>query len=468
GEVPVRALSSLEPIIGQERYGELRRVAEVARRELVGKTVWNVSSTAAGGGVAEMLQVLIGYTRDAGVDTRWLVIKGDAEFFAITKRIHNRLHGVAGDGGGLGVSEAAHYTDVNIANAASMLERVRQGDIVLLHDPQTAGMALRLAERGAVVVWRCHVGRETSNEWTDQAWSFLRPHLDPCVAFIFSMRSYIPTWMERSPTWVIPPSIDPFSPKNQEIATDGVMAILRRIGLMEGEGGPPGTYIRRDGTRGLVEQQASVLSVGGYLDPRIPLVIQVSRWDRLKDMTGVMTGFASHVAPHLDAQLALVGPAINEVTDDPEEAEVFDECVSAWHALPEGIRQKVRLVALPMDDIDENAAMVNAVQRHSTVVVQKSLVEGFGLTVAEAMWKGKAVVGSNVGGIAEQIASGSGILLDDPEDLDVFGDVLRRLLEGPETIAELGARAHRYVLDGFIGDKHLMTYARLMGSLVVT
>ncbi len=163
-----------------------------------------------------------------------------------------------------------------------------------------------------------------------------------------------------------------------------------------------------------------------------------------------------------------MGPALDDVSDDPEEAQVFDEVMAAWQALPEGIRQKVRLVTLPMDDIDENAAMVNAVQRHSTVVVQKSLMEGFGLTVAEAMWKGKAVVGSDVGGIAEQIASGTGIRLADPTDLDAYGDALRDLLESPGAIAELGASAHRHVLDGFIGDKHLMTYARLMGSLVAT
>ncbi len=465
-EVPDRELSALEPLIGHERYGELRSVAQVASHDLSGRTVWNVNSTASGGGVAEMLQVLIGYTCDAGIDARWMVMSGDADFFAITKRIHNRLHGVAGDTGELGTREAAHYTDVAFANAVSLGKQLRQGDVVLLHDPQTAPMALPLAEQGAVVVWRCHVGRDSSNDWTDEAWSFLRRHLEPCRGFIFSLRSYIPSWMDRSDTWVIPPSIDPFSPKNQEISKSDVVRILGRIGLLESSDGPPSPFTRRDGTAGVIGRRASILSSEGALDPDVPLVIQVSRWDRLKDMAGVMAGFASRVAGHVDAQLALVGPSVNDVTDDPEEAEVFAECVAGWHALSPETRRKVRLVSLPMEDIDENAAMVNALQRHSTVVVQKSLAEGFGLTVAEAMWKSKAVVASAVGGIREQLAPGTGIRLDDPTDLDAFGDTLRGLLDSPDRITELGANARRHVLEGFVGDEHLIRYAHLMASLV--
>jgi trehalose synthase len=466
-QVPVRPLASLAPIIGEERYGELQAVAHSASRSLAGKTVWNVNSTAAGGGVAEMLQVLLGYTRDAGVNTRWVVMGGDAEFFAVTKRIHNRLHGVAGDAGQLGPNEQAHYNDVGALNVRSMSDQVKRGDIVLLHDPQTAGMALALAEKGTTVVWRCHVGSATTNQWTGAAWSFLRGHLQACSAFIFSMRSYIPSWMAGTNTWVIPPSIDPFSPKNQDISQKEVTGILGRIGLLDSQGELSSAFTRRDGTRGMVEQRASILSAGGPLDPGIRLVTQVSRWDRLKDMNGVMAGFSSRVAPHLDAHLALVGPAVDDVTDDPEGADVFNECVAAWHGLPEAIRRKVSLVSLPMDDIDQNAAMVNALQRHSTVVVQKSIAEGFGLTVAEAMWKAKAVVGSNVGGIAEQIVPGTGICLEDPTDLDFFGDVVRELLENSERISEFGRNAHRHVLDGFVGDQHLMAYARLMQSLVV-
>ena len=167
-----------------------------------------------------------------------------------------------------------------------------------------------------------------------------------------------------------------------------------------------------------------------------------------------------------DAQLALVGPSTPGVTDDPEGVEVFAACVAAWEALPSEARERVRLVTLPMDDVDENAAMVNALQRHATVIVQKSLAEGFGLTVAEGMWKARAVLASRVGGIAEQIAPGTGLLLEDPTDLSTFGEILAALLAHPAEIAELGAQARRHVLEGFVGDEHLMRYAHLIAWLL--
>ncbi len=467
-EVAVRALSRLEPLIGVERFTALRLAAAQASRRLEGMTFWNLSSTAAGGGVAELLQVLVGYTLDANIDIRWLVMSGDAEFFSITKRIHNRLHGTAGDAGELGPNEAAHYADIMAANVVSVMSRVRRGDLVLLHDPQTVGMAPELAEAGARVIWRCHVGREGSNEWTDEAWSFLRPHLAHCEAHIFSLRQYVPSWMDESRVRVIPPSIDPFSPKNQEMSQSDVIRTLRRIGLLDkSEQNSASTFTRRDGTPGRVERRAAILSDGASaLDPDIPLVVQVSRWDRLKDMTGVMRGFASAVPGHLTAQLALVGPSVASISDDPEGAEVFAECVATWEALPVDARRRIKLVTLPMEDIDENAAMVNALQRHATVIVQKSLAEGFGLTVAEGMWKGRALVASRVGGITEQIAPGTGLLLDDPADLSVFGDTLAGLLTRPDQIAQLGARARQHVLETFVGDKHLLRYAQLIEWIV--
>ena len=162
------------------------------------------------------------------------------------------------------------------------------------------------------------------------------------------------------------------------------------------------------------------------------------------------------------AHLALVGPQMEAVTDDPEGREVFAECLAAWEALPADSRHLVHLVSLPMDDVDENATMVNALQRHASVVVQKSLMEGFGLTVAEGMWKGRAVLASRVGGIIDQVEPGTGILLDDPADLGTFGKTLVELLGQPAEIAALGANARRHVLDNFVGDKHLERYARLI------
>jgi trehalose synthase len=465
-DVPPRALSRFEPLIGYERYSELGRVAAVAADGLKDHTVWNFNSTASGGGVAEMLDVLVGYIKDAGIDIHWHVITGDAAFFSITKRLHNRLHGVSGDTGPLGRREADHFATVTTANAVSARVHVQKDDVVLLHDPQTAGMAVALAETGARVVWRCHIGREGTNRWTDEAWSFLRPHLNACEAFVFSRRQYVPEWMDESRVHIIPPSIDPFSPKNQEMSDADVLRTLRGIGLLRQRGGsPPGRFVRRDGKPGLISRQATVLHDGPTLQPDDPLVIQVSRWDRLKDMRGVLKGFAGAIPEQIDAQLVLVGPQTDSVTDDPEGVETFAECVTAWEELPSQIRQRVSLVSLPMEDVDENAAMVNAIQRHATVIVQKSLMEGFGLTVAEGMWKSRAVIASRVGGIIDQIHPGTGILLDDPRDLAEFGEILLGLLSDPEEIAELGSRARQHVLDHFVGDKHLERYARLIESL---
>jgi len=186
----------------------------------------------------------------------------------------------------------------------------------------------------------------------------------------------------------------------------------------------------------------------------------VPRWDRLKDMAGVMRGFADHVAPGGQGYLMLVGPAVTDVSDDPEGAAVYGECLLQWHDLPPAARARTLLVTLPLEDIEENAAMVNALQRHATVIAQKSLAEGFGLTVSEGMWKGRPVIGS------AQIAEGTGILLPDPADLAAFGSAACLLLADQEQAARMGQAAHAHVREQYVGDVHLLRYARLLRSLI--
>ncbi len=463
-DVPVLQLARLQPLIGEQRYAGLMAEATRTRAVLRACTVWNVNSTATGGGVAEMLQVLVGYILGVGVSVRWLVIAGDPEFFSVTKRIHNRLHGVAGDGGSLGDEEAATYQSVQAANAKAIAEQVRPDDVVVLHDPQTAGLAATLKAVGALVLWRCHVGTETTNQWTEEAWSFLRPHLAACDGFVFTRQSFVPAWVPADRVSIIPPSIDPFSPKNQELSEAGRLSILAAMGVTDGEEPETASFTRRDGTAGQVIRKASVVAEEP-LDPKAPLVMQVSRWDHLKDMAGVMAGFAAHVVGHSDAHLALVGPMVDDVSDDPEGREVLEQCINAWSLLAPQERRRIRLISLPMHDVDENAAMVNALQRHATVIVQKSLAEGFGLTVAEGMWKAKAVLASAVGGIVDQVAPGTGVLLGDPRDLDGFGAAVSSLLANPNGIVRLGEQARRHVLEGFVGDKHLEHYGQLMERL---
>ena len=464
-DVPRRPVSRLEPVIGAHRYEQLTRAADRVRPVLGGRTVWNVNSTAAGGGVAEMLQVLVGYVQDLGIPISWLVITGDAEFFATTKRLHNQIHGSLA-GAPLGAAEGRRYAQMLAANAMELTALIRPGDVVLLHDPQTAGLAAPLAEAGARVVWRCHIGVDWEDEATQAGWAFLRPYLAAAEAYVFSRRAYIPAWIPADKAWIIPPSIDPFSPKNQPLAAGTVRAILARLGVLD-DAAPrvPATFVRRDGDLDLVTRSAVVIGEGRP-GPGDPVLVQVSRWDRLKDMAGVMRGFADHVVPGGAGYLMLVGPAVKEVSDDPEGAAVYGECLLQWRDLSRAARARILLVTLPLDDIDENAAMVNALQRHATVIAQKSVAEGFGLTVAEGMWKGRPIIGSAVGGIIDQVAEGTGILLPDPADLTAFGSAARLLLGDPDQASRLGQAAHARVGEQYIGDVHLLRYAKLLATLI--
>jgi trehalose synthase len=464
---PERLAALLEP----ERATRFLQQAAHARDLLRDRIVWNISATAQGGGVAEMLQTLLAYARGAGVDTRWLVLRGIPEFFTITKRLHNVLHGEPGDGGSLGADERRCYERVVADNLAGMVHDVRSGDIVMLHDPQTAGLVPGLVAAGAHVVWRCHIGRDTTNSLTEMGWAFLRPYLDQAAAFIFSRASYVPAWADRRKTRIIPPSIDPFTAKNQELTEEQVRDVLRTAQLCRDDvrARTGVRFLRRDG-RSEVMRRHEGLVMDGSPPPPIDarLVVQVSRWDHLKDMEGVMRGFVDH-AEHLpeDVHLMLVGPEVSGVSDDPEGALVLSECIAAWRALAPQVQARIHLACLPMDDVDENAVMVNALQRHACVVVQKSLVEGFGLTVTEAMWKGRPVVASAVGGIQDQIVDGEhGLLIADPRDLAAFAAALTRLLGDPGLATRIGAAGRERVRELFLGDKHLVRYIELFAQLM--
>ena len=468
-EVHIAALTPerLSPLIGPERAERFEATAQAAREQLAGRTVLNVNSTASGGGVAEMLRSLLAYVRGAGVDAQWVVIKGDPHFFTITKRIHNNLHGAAGDGGPLGADEHQHYVEILRANADELLALVRPRDIVVLHDPQTAGLASALARAGVIVIWRCHVGADAANDHVDRAWAFLRRYLEHVDAYVFTRRAYVPSWADPERTVVIPPSIDPFSPKNQEMAPADVDAILHYVGLLEGDShGGVAAYTREDGSVARIDRHVDVLQTGPPPPPDAPLVVQISRWDPLKDMSGVMTSFAEYVDGIGPAHLLLAGPVVSGVADDPEGAATLERCIEVWRRLPHAERSRIHLACVPMHDTAENAAIVNAIQRHAVVVTQKSLAEGFGLTVAEAMWKAKPIVASAVGGIADQIVSGKqGLLIEDPRDEAEFGQAVRRLLENRSYAERLGAKARERATAEFLGDRHLSQYAELFAKL---
>ena len=461
-------LARLAALLEPERAARLRGSVDRARVLLDGRIVWNVNATATGGGVAEMLQALLAYSRGAGVDTRWLVLDGSEEFFRLTKRIHNLLHGSAGDGGPLDEEERTLYEHVLADNLPTLQQVVRPDDVVLIHDPQTAGLTPGLRATGARIVWRSHIGRDAPTELTELGWEFLRPYVEQADAVIFSRAAYVPAWVDPSRVSLIPPSLDPFTAKNGELSAGQVKAVLDRAGLvLDGREGPIGASAGSNGVPGVVRPRSGLIEGGQTVPADARVVLQVSRWDRLKDMAGVLRGFADRL-PALsdDVHLMLVGPETDGVTDDPEGAEVFEECRALRREQPPGARARIHLCSLPMDDLEENAYLVNALQRHAAVVVQKSLVEGFGLTVTEPMWKARPVVASRVGGIQDQIVQGqSGLLLDDPEDLDAFGRAVESVLADGGLATRLGRAAHERVRDHYLGDRHLEQYVDLFERL---
>ncbi len=469
-EVEITSLdpNRFEEVVGAERTNGLAVVAAgEAIEQLTTRSVINVNSTAAGGGVAEMLHVLLGYVRGAGIDTRWLVIEGTPDFFALTKRVHNHLYGTAGDGGALGEAEHTLYESALSGDADALAAHVSPGDIVLLHDPQTAGLAAKAKELGALVIWRCHVGVDTQNDASEMGWDFLRRYLEPHVDhYVFSDARFPPVWVPDDQLSIIWPSVDPFAPKNQHLAPESVEAILTHVGIIAGHNGAT-AFTRTDGSSATVERMCDIIGTGPPPTADTPLIVQVSRWDHMKDMAGVMTAFAEHVDSDRDVGLVLAGPVVSEVADDPEGGQVLQECWETWRQLPHAVRSRVQLVCIPMHDLEENAVIVNALQRHATIVVQKSLAEGFGLTAAEAMLKGVPVVASAVGGLVDQVIDNeTGRLLHDPTDLAEFGAILCEILDDDNLRQRLGEGALARAREVHLGDTHLQLWLDAIRSLL--
>jgi trehalose synthase len=456
----------LTPFLAASRADTFAAVALQATHALRGRAIINVNSTATGGGVAEMLAGLLSYARGLDLDVRWYVIDAPPEFFEITKRVHNRVYGARGDGGPLGPAERATYEAVLAAQRDELLAVTRPGDAVLLHDPQTLGMAPALHAAGARVVWRCHIGADRQTTDTALGWQFLSPYLDDVDAVVVSRDIFAPPGVHPERLFVIPPSIDPLAVKNAPLDDDLVDRLLVHAGLQQGRPGEAPVFLRRDGSPARLDRRADVVQLGPPVPADAPLVVQVSRWDRLKDMAGVMRAFSKHVDGEGDAHLILAGPNVSGVADDPEGATVLRECERAWRALPHARRERVHIACLPTADVDENAVIVNALQRRASVVAQKSIAEGFGLTVVEAMWKSRPVIATAVGGISEQIVDDRcGLLVPDPADLDAFGLALRGLLEDPARAAAMGVAARERAAE-FLPDVHLIRWANLLMSMI--
>ena len=466
--VPV---ARLHETAGPRAWERLTDAQARASELLAGRRVWSISSTAIGGGVAEMLRTMLPYDRAGDVDARWLVLRGSADFFRVTKRIHNCLHGHLGDNGLLGEAERSCYERVMKDTGRALRDLIRPADIVILHDPQTLGLAPGLKQLGATVIWRCHIGTNKLGGLSEAAWDFLWPYAQEPDVVVFSRRASVPSRLPRQSVRLIAPSIDPCSVKNADMPLELAAAILEHVGLVEhqGELTEPPAFHRDDGTQQRVRHRCDVLHTGPA--PRLgfdQLVVQVCRWDRIKDPIGVMRGFVEHTLPHAQAHLILAGPTVHTVTDDPEEPEALDEVHAAWRELAHEQRARVTVACLPMHDVEENAAIVNALQRHADVIVKKSLEEGFGLGVTEALWKRRAVVASDVGGHRDQIQHQHSGLLVDPVDLRGFGDAIAELLANPARASALGDAGHDVVKQLYLDSRQLAEWDELLAALAQT
>jgi len=461
--LPVEPFAELLPGSAYERLiATLREGAQSMR----GRTMWHVNTTLAGGGVAEMLGAMLPYLVGGGIECRWVVVTGEDDFLDVTKRLHNFLHGFPGDGGELGEREARIYAHTLEANAERLLPQVRAGDVVFVHDPQTAGLIPALKRKGAVVVWHCHIGTEAPNDTVRRAWAFLREAVSPADRYIFSRRDYLWEGLDPARHSVIRPSIDPFSTKNEHLEPDRVTAILKAGDVVTGDPARQPSFDRRDHSSGVVGTPVTHAGHGAPVPDGVPIVLQASRWDRLKDPVGVIRLFAEHLAPPTDAHLVLMGPQVEGVADDPEGLEVLTESVEAVSSLPEAVRRRVHLMCPPADG-DQADVIVNAIQRRADVVIQKSIAEGFGLVVSEAMWKARPVVASRVGGIQDQIEHGvSGVLIDDPNDGAAFASVAAELLNDRGRANDVGAAARTRVLDRFLTPRQLVETLGLTAELI--
>jgi trehalose synthase len=397
-------LETYGKIAGDDVIDHLRQLA----RYLKGIKVVHVNSNRTSGEVAEILTRLVPLKRELGIDANWEVINSDGEFLKCTKGIHNALHG---NRVSLSENLIKSYEDTNARNAEEIRPILEDADIVFIHDPQPAMLIKYFPERKNKWVWRCHI--DVSKPYRP-IWRYLREFLAEYDASIFSL----PAFTRKLPhqQYLVPPSIDPLSDRNIDLQQDELDPHYTRFGL----------------------------------DPDRPIILQVSRFDRFKDPLGVIEAFED-AKKFMPLQLILAG---GEANDDPEGELVLKEVQEAAASDPD-----IHVYPLP-----PNAPLtINALQRISDVVLQKSIKEGFGLTVSEAMWKGKPVIGGNAGGISTQIVNyHTGFLVNTPEGAALR---IRYLLSHREKLEEMGSKAREFVRENFLLTRHLREYLALMVSV---
>lgn len=399
-------LEQYSRIVGNEVIDHLRQLANPLR----GMKILHINSTKEGGGVAEILNRLIPLKRELGIDAEWEIITGEKEFYQCTKKFHNSLQGNRDE-----ISD--HLLNVYKKTNASNFERLRsklvEADVVFIHDPQPAALLSHCKdERKGKWIWRCHI--DVSHPYRP-AWKFLRDYIKDYDASIWSLSTFVQQLSH--PLYLIPPSIDPLSEKNVELPEKEISFYLDTWGLKR----------------------------------NIPIITQVSRFDRFKDPVGVIQAYRL-IKKYVPVQLVLAGGG---ASDDPEGQQVLQEVQSYAGNDPD-----VHILELPNDA----HRAINALQRGSDIILQKSLKEGFGLTVTEGLWKGKPVIGGDTGGIRLQVINHyTGFLVSTPEGAAMR---IRYLLKHPEEMETMGVNAKEYVLHNFLITRHLREYLTLICSLI--
>ncbi len=388
-------LDKYQPVVGEGVIRELRLLGE----HLAGKRVLNINSTRVGGGVAEILNRLVPLLTEVGLDVRWEVIQGTEDFFVLTKNLHNALHGKPH------TFTPADQETFNLTTRQNLERLDLDADVVFIHDPQPAGLVkAREAGRGRGWMWRCHIDVSAP---APGAWEFIAPMVERYDLSVFSAPQFARGL--AMPQVLIAPSIDPFSDKNRELSQSEIEGVLRQLGITSDK----------------------------------PMVTQISRFDRLKDPVGVLAAWKS-ARQRVDCQLVLAGGG---AADDPEGAQVLKELREAAGDDPD-----VHILDLPPTSNIE----INAIQRASSVIIQKSLKEGFGLTVSEALWKGKPLIAGAVGGIPLQVTHRySGILVHTVEGTAFW---IKQLLSAPEFANKLGQNGREHVRNNFLLTRHMRDY----------
>jgi len=398
-------IQQYEPIVGIPVIGQLRRLGE----RLKGLRVIHVNSTAEGGGVAEILAWMVPLMNDLGLDAHWRVIAGTNEFFSVTKAIHNGLQGYSVL---LKKRDWDVYQDVNRENVTALKDELEEADIVVIHDPQPAPLLELCTRRRGRWIWRCHIDASHPSR---SVWKGLKPFVEKYDASIFSMCQF--AQMLPHPQYLIAPSIDPLSEKNIDLDDHELDTVRQQFDL----------------------------------NPGVPTLVQISRFDRFKDPVGVIEAYRM-VKKMTPVQLVLAGGG---ASDDPEGKEVLDAVMEAAEGDPD-----IHVELLP----PAAHRTVNALQRIADIVVQKSTREGFGLTVTEGLWKGKPVIGGDAGGIRLQVVDyHTGFLVMTPEGA---ANRIRFLLHHREQCGKMGKTGRELVREYYLLTRHLREYLTLMYALV--